>query len=302
MDMHRITALITGLLVLLVSMSLLAKTPEDRISSLERQLSDLQKTYMRNNQGVASSIAGAQAIREEWGVLKGDVDTNRHLIQSQHQEMMRHVDELDHRIQAIEDRMQIFSRQLSQALGTVAPKEAAEGDLYQKGLDLVNQSKYLEAAAVFEKFVKKYRKSPFVASARAWIGECFYSMRDYQRAIKEYQQFVEKYPRDKNVSTAILKQGNSFYELGMMEEAKLFYQKILQSYPSSSAASQAKAKLEIIKTRELKAKEATSGLDSLSSYPTETLQQKQQRLRKESGSSPAPQAGKKKKSRPVREF
>lgn len=304
--MVRLIATLSGIFIFLASSTLLAKSPEDRIYSLEQQIAAIQKTYLKNNQDIASSIAQAQAIKEEWGILKGQVDANRHLITSQSENLIKQITELDHRIQSIEDRMAIFSSQLSKALGKIAPDAAAEGDLYQNGLELVNQSKYLEAAAAFEKFIKKYPNSPFAASALAWIGESFYSMRDYQRAIKEYQRFLEKYPRDKNVSTAILKQGSSFYELGMIEEAKAFYQKILQSYPTSSAAAQAQTKLNLIKERESKASAAEAGASPLGSYPGETIEQQQHRLR---GNSEPPQQtqqmdqkGAKKKPSPIREF
>ncbi len=267
-----------------------ARNPEERMRDLEQQLANLQRTYMSNNQSTASAIAGAQAVREEWNILKGQVDANRHLIKAENEGLLRVMSGLDHRITAIEDRMAIFASQLSKALSTVAPQAAAEGDLYQKGLDLINKSKYLEAAATFQKFINKYGKSPFAPSAMMWVGECYYSMRDNQRAIKEYQKFIERYPRDKNIPTAIFKQGNAFFNLGMIDEAKAFYQKVLQKYPSSSAANLAKAKIESIKDRKQRSNQSASNNSGLGSYPTETVQQRNQRIR---GRSPQPNNKKK---------
>ncbi|MBT3182476.1 MAG: tol-pal system protein YbgF [Deltaproteobacteria bacterium] len=282
--MRRILSLSLIAATVMVASLAHAKSSDDRIRDLEHQLTNLQRTYMSNNQSTASAIAGAQAVREEWNILKGQVDANRHLIKSENEGLMRVMSGLDHRITAIEDRMAIFSSQLSKALSTVAPQAAEEGDLYQKGLDLVNKSKYLEAASTFQKFIKKYKKSPFAASAMMWVGECYYSMRDNQRAIKEYQKFIERYPRDKNIPTAIFKQGSAFFNLGLIDEATAFYQKVIQSYPSSSAASLAKAKLSSIKERKQK-KSASKSNNDLGSYPAETVQQRNQRLR---GNTPAP--------------
>lgn len=299
--MRRVFASSALVLILLTSTALAAKTPEERIGSLEQQIQTIQNTYMSNNASVASAIASSQTVRDEWTSIRGEVESNRHLIKSQYGELSRQIAELDHRIQSIEDRLTIFSSQLSKALGKVSPQVAAEGDLYQKGLDLVNEAKYLEAAAAFESFLRNYPKSSFAASAEAWVGECFYSMRDYQRAIKEYQRFLDDYPRDKNVSTAVLKQGNSFYELGMLEEAKAFYQKVIQSYPSSGAAAESQAKLELIKNREQNASGAPAG--QFGSYPAETLEQRQQRM-KGAAAAPEPPPAKKpaKAPSPVRDF
>jgi tol-pal system protein YbgF len=261
-----------------------AKTTEEKIQDLEQTLGHLQTTYMQNNQDTASAIASARMMQDEWGVMKGKVDANTQLIGMQHSELVGMITELDHRIQAIEDRMQIFSSQLSKALAKISPETAAEGDLYQKGLDLINQAKYLEAAATFEQFLKKYKNSQFAPSAMLWVGESFYSMRDYKRAIKEYQGFIEKYPRDKNVATAIVNQGSCFYELGMLEEAKVFYQKVIQTYPASTAAALAKERMTKITEKQSQAAGQPSA--DFGSYPNETLEQKKQRM---SGEPQAPE-------------
>lgn len=282
--MKRKIAIAISLAILFAPLAVHAKTTEDKVRELEQRIGMLQKTYMQNNQSTASAVAQTQAIHDEWNIMKGKVDANTQLIRMQHTDLMGMMTELDHRIQAIEDRMQIFSSQLSKALAKVAPEAAAEGELYQKGLDLASQAKYLEAAAAFEKFLGKYKKSQFAPNALFWVGECFYSMRDYKRAIKEYQRFIEKYPRDKNVSMSILNQGNSFYELGMLDEAKAFYQKVIQTYPASQAASMAKAKLARIEEKQNQAEQPSAGLGS---YPGETLEQKRMRLNGQPSTPPA---------------
>lgn len=255
-----------------------ARTPEERFRELEQKILSLQQTYTANNQDIASTLARSQTIQEEFGVLKGQVESNRHLLSSQNEEQMRLINELDHRIQAIEDRLGIFSSQLSKALSKVAPEAAAEGDMYQKGLDEVNASKYLEASSTFETFIKKYSRSQFAADAQFWIGECFFSMRDYQRAIKEFQAFIDGYHRDPKVPDALLRQGDSFYELGMLDESSAFYEKVLQTYPTSTAAAKAQAKKAKIKERKA-AKGGVATSSPLGSYPAETLEQKRMRLR-----------------------
>ncbi len=253
-----------------------AKTPDEKISAIEARIDDMQKTYLSNNASAASAIAGVQGMKEEWNQAKGQIDANRHMLKVHQEEVSKVVADLDHRVQAIEERLQIFSNQLSKALAKVAPETAAEGDMYQKGLDLASEAKYLEAAAMFEKFIRKYDRSPYTPSAYYWIGESFYSMRDYQRAAKEFQRYVEKYPGDKNIASAIFKQGNCFYELGLLEESKAFYSKVMNSYPSSPEALQAKEKLSRVNEKQ-KGGEPQAG--SFGSYPNETIEQRQQRLK-----------------------
>lgn len=245
---------------------------------VQQQIAIMEKTRTSNNAQIASALSQFGTLQDEFGALKGQIQTNKHLINSQYQDVGKRLTDLDHRIQSIEDRLQIFSTQLSKALGKVAPKAAAEGDLYQKGLDQVENSRYLEAAASFETFVKKYPKSQFTQSAKFWIAECFYSMRDYQRAIKEFQNCIETYPRSEKVPDAVLKQGNSFYELGMLEEAKAFYDQVIAKYPSSSAAATAKDRLARIESRKSQAKGPAGDAGS---YPVQTIEQQRNQTRGE---------------------
>jgi len=193
--MRTIIAAIAMTFIFAAATSAIAGSDDARIAAIEHKVSAMEGTRVSNNQQVASALARVQTIQDEFAGVKGGVEANRHLIDSQYNDILKRIADVDHRVQAIEDRLTIFSSQLSKALGKVAPAAAAEGDLYQKALDLAASARYLEAAAAFQSFVQKYPKSTFAPKAKFWVGECFYSMADYQRAIKEFQSFIEKYPR-----------------------------------------------------------------------------------------------------------
>lgn len=279
--MKRLLSLIAMFCTFAAASGAMAAAIDDRVANLERQIGAMQATRNTNNQETASALARFDAMQAEFVTVKGQAEASQHLIRSGNAEMMKRMTELENRIQAIEDRMAIFSSQLTKALGTVAPQAAAEGELYQKGLDLASSSKYLEAAAAFQAFLNKYPQSTFAPSARFWIAECFYSTRDYQRAIKEFQAYLDKYPRDEKVAEAVFKQGNSFYELGMLEEAKVFFEKVISSYGRSSFASQAQDRLARIQKRQSGAA-APGGAPAggeFGSYPSQTLEQRMQQQR-----------------------
>lgn len=271
---NTITILVVGVVLFTTALAQ-AGSDDARVRSLEQKVTVMERTRTSNNAQIATALSQFGALQDEFSGLKGQIQTNKHLINSEYQDLGKRMTELDHRIQSIEDRLEIFSTQLSMALGKVAPAAAAEGDLYQKGLDQVGNSRYLEAAASFESFMRKYPKSKFAQNAKFWIAECFYSMRDYQRAIKEYQNFVEKYRRSPKVPEAVVKQGNSFYELGMMDEARAFYDKVVAKYPGSAAAAEARDRIARIEGKKSRASN-TQG-SGASSYPTQTIQQQRQR-------------------------
>jgi tol-pal system protein YbgF len=282
--MRRIQIAIAVMLICWPALSAQAKSTEERLSDLEKRLSSVQQTYLTNNADIASAIARSESIQQEFSSIKGAVETNKYLIEAQRQELMRRMQELEHRLQAIEERLDIFSTQINQAIGKVSPQAADEGALYEKALAKANRGEYLDAAADFQAFIKKYPKSTFAPSAKYWIGECYFSMKDFKRSIKEFQLFIESNPRSEKVPSAILKQGSSFYELGLLDDAKAFFEKIIKEYPRSSEASQAQSKLDRIKQKQAGGEAVTpppSTGPAVSSYPAETIQQQREKYKQQ---------------------
>jgi len=268
---------------------------EERVKALELKVAAMEETRLVNNQAVASTLARVQAMQEEFAGIRGGIEANRHFIGTRYDDLAKQLTGMDNRIQAIEDRLMLFSGQLSKALQKIAPEVAGETDMYQKALDLVATANYLEAASIFSKFIGKYPKSEFVPKAMFWIADCYHSSGDHRRAIKEFQTYIDKHKRSNKVPEAILKQGNSFYALGMEEEARAFYDKVLQSYPSSSAASQARERISRIEKRKAEAAAMPEGT-APGSYPAQTLEQRM-KTRSESPQDLAPEKGPRNPSR-----
>lgn len=271
---------IACLVVILSASVALAKTTDERVLDLENRVNSIQQTYLTNNADIAKSLANSGSIQQDFNALKGTVEANGHLIEAQRQDLERQLRDLEHRIQSIEDRMEIFQTQINNAISKVAPAVAEEGKLYQSGLDKANRGEYLNAAADFQSFIKKYPKSSFAASAQYWIGESFFSIRDFKRAIKEYQIFIQDAPRNEKVPQALFKQGTSFVELGMVEESKPFFEKVIKDYPTSPEAAQASAKLQRLSqkgaasTAPQTQQNAPTGP---SSYPEQTIEQQRKK-------------------------
>ena len=294
----------------LLSAAASAKSPEERITALEQQLSALQKTYTANAADTVSAVESMKTVGDEFNTLKGQVEANARILQAQREELMKLIQDLQARVQTIEERMGVFTSQMTGAMKQANPQAGAEAEAYQQALDLATASKYLESASAFEAFLQKYPKSKLASSARFWVAENFYLSRDYKRAVKEYQVYLEKYPKDAKVAEALLKQGNCFYELGLYEESRPFYEKAISTAPGSKEAQQAKAKL--AKVDEKKKSGATAAgaqkqgaapagaqkqgaaaagapaqtvpaqsepaASPLSAYPTETLEQQRARM------------------------
>jgi tol-pal system protein YbgF len=193
---------------------------------------------------LAQTVAEMQNLRSELQALKGSIDSNSHLIQTQSNNTNLKLNDMDARIAALEDRLKIQGRQVTSAVSTVAPEIAAESELYQAGLNQVNSSEFLKAIATFKKFNTKFPKSPYADSAQYWIAECYFAMRDFEMAIKEFQNLIDNYRNSEKIPAALLKQGYAFTELDMESDANLFFSTLIKKYPHSKEAKDAKDFLE----------------------------------------------------------
>ncbi|MBU4484766.1 tol-pal system protein YbgF [bacterium] len=248
--MNRSFFIVALIALSLLTSNLFAVSIQTRLDKLEERVDTVEKTNLGNNAEVAQSLTRVEQLREEFQGIKGSIEANSHIIKSQSGDTQRYYKDLEFRIQAIEDKMELFQTLIMKAVASISPKTADEGKLYQKGLDQIAEGNYLAAIGTFKSFNKNYSKSTLTDNAQFWIGDCYFAMRDFQKAIKEHQELISKYPKSKKASEAALKQGYSFYELAMYDEAKVFLNKVVADYPNTESAANAKEKLNLIKSKE----------------------------------------------------
>jgi tol-pal system protein YbgF len=125
----------------------------------------------------------------------------------------------------------------------LAPKWANEEAGYREAYSNYQGNKYDLARAKFEKLIGLYPSGQFSDSSRYWIGECYFHLKDYERALLSFNEVIEKNPKSSKVPNAYLKLGISFQELGKQKEAELTFETLVSKFPKSDAAKTAREKL-----------------------------------------------------------
>jgi len=267
-----------------------AEDVSGRLSRLEGRIDALERANIDRGSNIASAVSRAEAIQTEFAAVKGAVDSNTHLINATNNQMQTLYRDLERRIQNVEDQLQLIQNMLKKGLHSAAPNKATDEYLtYQAAMEKMNDGDYLNAAALFQEFIKYYPRSRMAAESQFKTGECYFFAKDYKQAIKQYQVFIERYPRNKNVGQALVMQGTSFAELDMKDEAKAFFTKVMRDYPDTGAAQQAKAKIDLLEGRSsLTAQNHKSEQPAnlATDYPQETIEQ--QRAKEKQGVTPAP--------------
>lgn len=125
-----------------------------------------------------------------------------------------------------------------------ADKEATAQDNYMKAFGLYSADKYAEAIAAFEAFIAAYPQSEYAGNARYWIGECYYTQRNFKAALAEFRKVITDYPQGKKVPDSMLKLGLTQISMNEPAKGKETLRLLVEKYPKTEAAAKARERLE----------------------------------------------------------
>lgn len=115
--------------------------------------------------------------------------------------------------------------------------------IYQNAYNDYVRGNYSLAVLGFKEFLKKFPQSELSPNAQYWLGECYYSLKDYETAAREFDRVATTYPQSNKTPGALLKQSYSLVELQRPAEAKAKLNELLAKYPNSPEADQARERL-----------------------------------------------------------
>jgi tol-pal system protein YbgF len=117
-------------------------------------------------------------------------------------------------------------------------------ETYRTAFNTMRRGRTGEAIPQFREFLRKNPKSDYADEAQFYIGECYYTQKDYNRSILEFNEVLLKYPKGEKVPLALLRQANAFAELGDRVDARLILQKLVGEYPKTDEAARARELLD----------------------------------------------------------
>jgi len=124
-----------------------------------------------------------------------------------------------------------------------APVVVPEEDYYAQGFELLKQSKYEEAALIFEQQLKTHPQGDLADDAHYWIAEAMHVSRKLDVAKIHLKAIINDYPQSRRVPDAMLKTAYIEQGQGNQMEARILFQEIVNLHPQSDAAIAAKNQL-----------------------------------------------------------
>jgi len=127
---------------------------------------------------------------------------------------------------------------------TGGPGGGRTDELYTAGYSQFNTGNFQAAQQSFQSFLAHSPESDLADDAQYWIGECFFSLKDYRRAILEFRKVIDQYPFGNRVPHSFLKIGLSYLALGERDRAAENLETVVEAFPKSDVATVARATLD----------------------------------------------------------
>lgn len=195
------------------------------------------------------------STKNDMQALSGKVDDTNLAVKKPAEDLARYREDADRRIIALEERLlkqQTLLDSLSNKMVEMAKAKKDEAapasdSLYLKGLDSLKAGNVVTAREQFIKFLEQNPKHELAANAHYWIGETYYSEKNFESAILSYQEVIKNYPGKEKVVAAMLKQAMAFNEIKDSKSARFVLKKLIEGFPKSEEAKKARVMLKEMK-------------------------------------------------------
>jgi len=243
-----------------------AASTKERLDSLERKL---------DARGLVDMLNRIEQLQRDNQQLRGEIELQTHTLKEIQRRSREQYLDIDRRLQQLEtgktgmpapvappatsptmatpdplDPPPLVRQPMTKppgAAATVMPPRAGEREAYDKGLAILREGRYDEAATAFNRFLTDYPGSTYADNASYWLGETYYVTRDFDRSLATFKGLVEQYPDSPKASDSGLKVGYIYYEKKDWKAARQALEKVVADYPGSTAARLASDRLKRMK-------------------------------------------------------
>ncbi len=145
-------------------------------------------------------------------------------------------------------------KQLNEVENKYSSKPEADFAIYSKGDIYFAQGQYKEAAAEYEKILKRQNHRDLLPYAAYALAKTYQAMGDYDTAIIKLKDFIAAWSDHYLCGQAYISLAHIYSSKGDFNAAKEVYEKITVLFPDTGWAEQAKIKLSVLPNNQNKKK------------------------------------------------
>ncbi|MGH7322069.1 MAG: tol-pal system protein YbgF [Candidatus Rokuibacteriota bacterium] len=115
--------------------------------------------------------------------------------------------------------------------------------LFRRALESFRNGELGQAILDFEDFLAKHPSHELAGHARYWIGEAYFTARDFQHAAVEYRKAVDLAPKSEKTPETLFKLGLAYRSLNRPDRAREVWTQLIRDFPQSDVAQKARGAL-----------------------------------------------------------
>jgi len=219
---------------------------EQSSSETLQELASLRK-------GTADIQANLDAMRVDVQVVNGKVDDLGLAAKKPFDDISLLKEDTAKSVLSMEEKIKRLNAEMDQvnAKLTVITKSLEKpltaDDIYKQAFDAYKAGGMAKARDLFNKCNEQFPDNKLAANARYWIGETYYSEKNYEQAALEFQRVIKEHPGKEKVPAAMLKQGLCFKEIGDTKSARFIIKELIDKFPNAEEIPAAKEFLQKLK-------------------------------------------------------
>ena len=215
----------------------LVEQANDNVNTMKGIVTDLRTSVQQN---LASSSARFDAMTTQMQALSESLEEAKSRL-AKLSEQMAQTQNILQTLPAVSNPAPSTAPGTPSAPGASTVPDA--DSLYSQGLSNYNGGQWDLSIQAFQEYLKYYKDTDRASNAQFYIGECYYSQGDYNRAIEAYDLCSEKYPNGNKAAEAQLKKGFSLLALDQKAAGERELRSLIQRFPDSHEADLARQRL-----------------------------------------------------------
>jgi len=251
------------------------KTTKARVQEVQKRLDQDLQSLQKRLAGIDANVKGtvdAQKVMADYGARSDQLSTDIQLLQGKLEENNFRIAELaqkldDRGVKIAElsarfDELEAKAKLLSAGTSTVTtgqtltaadkagqagPKTIEPSEAYRQAKSDYDKGNFNLALAGFQNYIAQFPATSQTDKAQYWVGECYYSLKDWSKAIEAFSKVIRNHPKSDKVPGAKLKTGLSYLNEKNPVKAKEYLGRVIKDHPRTNEAEIAKDRLARIK-------------------------------------------------------
>jgi TolA-binding protein len=213
------------------------KEYKEQVVRLRTVLDQATKLLTRNSADVGAKAAKAE---QDIAVLQGRIEELTHTAEQQNRQSVDERNRLETRLAALEQ----VQTKIADKVAPTMPDDKEQ--LWQQAAQRLASGQRDDGRRFYRVFIQRFPADPRAAQAYLAIGMSFVQESKFPNAAAEFQKVLTVYPSAPEVPEAMWQLARSFVQLHFCTDARSLLGDLVKRYPKSPRATDAKTELKTI--------------------------------------------------------